>query len=594
MRRILSLITSLLFIISFGLVNQAFAADKGPDITNDDVGDSIQLRPGELPSVRLTPATVYHILVAEFSAQSGDYATTANIYSMLSKLTLDPRLAKLGFQAAMMANDIELAYSTAKQWLSLDPNDAEANASSMALAARSGETESLINALKERIETAPNKTQAIGHAFVLLSKMPDKETALNIMDKVIPDSERNTHVAHVTLSDLAYEAGDMQRAYSEALSALNIKADSDMAIQRVIEYGYEIDKENVVKIAKTWLGQNPESRKTYLRLLNQYVMHGDFDVAKSSIKSMRSRWPEDFDLLYTEAEINIKAKDYGRAKKLLNEYISVQEQRRLSLDDSVTNALSQVSDARLLLVGIAEKEQDIAQAIYQLDKITEPGFAFRAQMHKAVLLGKTGDLAAATKTIDASKPSSDEEKTTAALTMASIYRGAGRSDSALKTLVKADSDIPNSAAIKYDLAMMYVQKGETSKFDALMRAVIRLEPENANAYNSLGYTYVDQNRRLDEARELLEYALELDPNSPYILDSVGWYFFRVNDLESALIYLQRAYNIMPEPDVAAHYGEALWLSEQKDKALEVWEKSFKENSDSDVLNKTLKKYKIKF
>src|SRR3546814_18194897 len=63
---------------------------------------------------------------------------------------------------------------------------------------------------------------------------------------------------------------------------------------------------------------------------------------------------------------------------------------------------------------------------------------------------------------------------------------------------------------------------------------------NANAYNALGYTYADQNRLLDEAEDLLERALDLDPDNPYILDSVGWYLFRVGDYEAAIEYLERS------------------------------------------------------
>src|SRR3546814_12187439 len=81
---------------------------------------------------------------------------------------------------------------------------------------------------------------------------------------------------------------------------------------------------------------------------------------------------------------------------------------------------------------------------------------------------------------------------------------------------------------------------------------------NANAYNALGYTYADQNRLLDEAEDLLERALDLDPDNPYILDSVGWYLFRVGDYEAAIEYLERSYRQLPSAVVAAHLGEVLW------------------------------------
>src|SRR5690606_7619899 len=97
------------------------------------------------------------------------------------------------------------------------------------------------------------------------------------------------------------------------------------------------------------------------------------DEALQRINAMREKNPEDFDLLYVEAEVNMRSKRYGRAKELLNEYINVQQQRRRSIaNDSVSNALADASDARLLLVRIAEQEGNLDEAIAQLSDIDDP------------------------------------------------------------------------------------------------------------------------------------------------------------------------------------------------------------------------------
>ena len=66
--------------------------------------------------------------------------------------------------------------------------------------------------------------------------------------------------------------------------------------------------------------------------------HQEFDAALAQVKAMRLRAPEDFDLLYTEAEINLRAARYDAAQALLNEYINVQTQRRRSINDRASNA----------------------------------------------------------------------------------------------------------------------------------------------------------------------------------------------------------------------------------------------------------------
>src|SRR5690606_29959175 len=139
------------------------------------------------------------------------------------------------------------------------------------------------------------------------------------------------------------------------------------------------------------------------------------------------------------------------------------------------------------------------------------------------MISRKGDLKGAQRTLNVLKPQDDNERTVLALTSASIYREAGRSEQAIKLLEKADADLPDTAEIKYDLAMLYERQGRYDDFERLMRRIIELAPDNANAYNSLGYTFADRNVNLEEAEELLERALELEPENPYILDSVGWY-----------------------------------------------------------------------
>src|SRR5690606_15256771 len=133
-----------------------------------------------------------------------------------------------------------------------------------------------------------------------------------------------------------------------------------------------------------------------------------------------------------------------------------------------------------------EKEGDRQEAIRQLDLIQEPTVRFQAQVHKAVLIARNGDLEGARRTLDALSPQDDDERTVKALTTASIYREAGRTDRAIELLEQADADMPDTAEIKYDLAMLYERQGRYEDFERLMRRIIELVPDNANAYNSLG------------------------------------------------------------------------------------------------------------
>ncbi|MGB3290070.1 MAG: tetratricopeptide repeat protein [Burkholderiaceae bacterium] len=551
--------------------------------------EQIRLRAGELPSVKLTADILYRVLTSEVAATRGRYDVAGSTLLALARETSDPRLAKRAFQFSIADRNMTQALSAAREWALLSPRDPEAVASSLALAASNGQTAGLASALWKRIDKAQDKEQAVAQASAVVGKMADKRLALDVLEQALHPSVRSLPVAHLALADAAWAASEPNRALEEAKQAQALDPDSDAAAQRVLEYGLKVDPVAAINTTRAYLGKHPGSRKLQLMLVSRLADRHEFDAAIAQIQAMRRQAPEDFDLLYNEAQINVRAERYPRAQALLREYINVQTQRRQSINDKASSAGADASDARLLLVQIAEKQNRLDDAIAELDLIDDPALRFQAQVHKAVLRARQGRLDQARKTIEALKPQDNHERSVAALTLASIYREAGRTDTAVDILAKADKEIPNSAEVKYDLAMMYERQGKIDEFEALMRRVIELDPNNANAYNSLGYTYADQNRRLDEAQDLLERALELDPDNPFILDSVGWYLFRIGDNEAAIEYLERSYRQLPTADVAAHLGEVLWVSKRGKEARRIWSEGRKQDPDNETLVKTLQR-----
>lgn len=555
--------------------------------------EQIRLREGSLPDVTLTSDILYRILSAEIAAQRGQYDQASRTLLDLARDTLDPRLAKRAFQLSMAGHDLPRALEAARQWALLAPNDPEAVAASLALAASNGQTTGLASALWGRIDKATDKDRAIAQAAAIVGKMNDKKVALEVLDQALHEPVRSLPISHLALADAAWAAGDADRALAEAQQAQELDPDSEQAAQRVLEYGLKVDPAEAIDTARQFATKHPDSRKLQLLLVARLTDRKDFDSALDLIRQMRARAPEDFDLQYTEAEVDFRAGHYDRAQALLNEYISVQTQRRQSINDNATNAASDASDARLLLVQIAEKRGRLKDAVEQLGLIEDPTLKFQARIHKAVLQARMGDLSAARKTIAAIRPQDNHERTVIALTLSSIYRNAGRTDLATDVLVQADKAMPDTSEILYDLGMLYERQGKFDQFEKLMRRVIELDPDNANAYNSLGYTYADQNTHLDQAQDLLDRALQLEPNNPFILDSVGWYLYRTGDNKAALDYLRQSYALMPAADVAAHLGEVLWKLKRHDEARKIWRAGLKKDAENDTLLKTLKRLNVK-
>ena len=106
---------------------------------------------------------------------------------------------------------------------------------------------------------------------------------------------------------------------------------------------------------------------------------------------------------------------------------------------------------------------------------------------------------------------------------------------------------------------------------------------SAEALNALGYTLADRNERLDEAFALVSRALKLRPDSPAVLDSMGWVLYRQGDLEQAAVYLRRALDLSQDDEIAAHLGEVLWVSGRQADAKTVWRQALGHAPDSDKI-----------
>jgi tetratricopeptide (TPR) repeat protein len=115
---------------------------------------------------------------------------------------------------------------------------------------------------------------------------------------------------------------------------------------------------------------------------------------------------------------------------------------------------------------------------------------------------------------------------------------------------------PADPELMYVLGEAYDRAGQRDAALAQMRSVLAVKADHSEALNYLGYSYAERGERLDEAQELLERALKIEPENGYYLDSLGWVYFKKGDLERALKALERADALVgPEPTILEHLGD---------------------------------------
>ena len=113
-----------------------------------------------------------------------------------------------------------------------------------------------------------------------------------------------------------------------------------------------------------------------------------------------------------------------------------------------------------------------------------------------------------------------------------------------------------------------------SRAEADFRHALALEPQQPLVLNYLGYSWIDQGMHLDEALKMVERAVSLRPNDGYIVDSLGWAYFRLGNYAKATENLERAIELVPEdPTINDHLGDAYWRSGRRLEARFQWNRA---------------------
>ena len=164
--------------------------------------------------------------------------------------------------------------------------------------------------------------------------------------------------------------------------------------------------------------------------------------------------------------------------------------------------------------------------------------------------------------------------------IANFYKSSKDYENAIKYYSKVIEDLDDNNIIKADVLYRrggsYERIGEYEKSDKDLLMSLNIEPNDAYVLNYLAYSWLERDYKIDEALDMLKIAYELESNDPYIIDSIGWAYYLIEDYSKAEKFLQRAVELMPEdPIVNDHYGDILWKLDQKIQARYFWKNVLK-------------------
>lgn len=523
----------------------------------------------------LSAEVLDYLMVAEIAGQRGKIDVAIANYVEAAKISQDPSVAERASRIAVFGRNDKAALDAATIWVKLAPKSAEAHQIVAAMLVRTG---NINGALKhfERVLVLSDKGEQQTFMLItsLLGKERDKHIALDIMKRLL-DKHKNSASAYYSYANLALLTKEYETANKAVDKALSLKNNwLEASILKVTILSRQGRNDEALSWLENTLKQYPDNYKLRMYLGRKLVDSKKFALAYDEFKKVYTAIKNN-DALYG---MGLLANQMGKVELAKQHF------------ESLAKVDGRKSAANFYLGQIAEKENEISKAIESYSKVHAGVYAFESHLRIIVLLGKQGKVAQAreqARTLDVTKPG---EQVRLYVAEGEVLRENKMYTEALDIYTEGLSAIPDNLDLIYARALIYEKLNNVKAAVADLRTVVKLDPQNVQALNALGYTLVDKTDKLHEGMDYIKQAYQLQPTDPAIIDSMGWAYYRLGELDKAVTFLKRAFASFNDAEVAAHLGEVLWVRGDKDEAKKIWKNSLRETPKHDTLLNVMKRF----
>jgi tetratricopeptide (TPR) repeat protein len=416
---------------------------------------------------------------------------------------------------------------------------------SMVEAGQNGEA---IKLLEEMVASTPNDAVLqilYARALIGNNQLPK---AIETLQSILKDDPNNMEANYHLGS--AYERSNRLSEAAAIFTQLLEKSDSDSeeykANRTVFQQHLAADYQEMGEMAKAiaiyegMVKSDPNPRLFYL-LLNAYRVNRQFDKAITLGKEQYEKSPDNVDIGLVYART---LADAGKVKEGID-----------------------------ILNGMLQKDPDNVDV----------GLVY------ARMLADTGKVKEGIDYLNGMLQK-DPGNVDVYVNLSQIYLQNKRYADAEKTLRRAEDKKLDNERLKFQLVTIYERQKDFDRAESLLEQILKENPRNASALNYIGYMLADRGVRLQEAVKYVEEALEIDPNNGAYLDSLGWAFFKLNDLQKAEKYLKQAVDLIKnDPVIHDHLGDLYYKAGDLNKARDSWLKSLNQGGEPEDAQKVKEK-----
>jgi Flp pilus assembly protein TadD len=523
-----------------------------------------------------TAEFVYKYLLGEVAAQRGEFVLASQLFLDLAKQTRDPLLAERATQAATIARAPQLALPSAELWSELVPDSIPAAQTASQLLIANGELKKAVPNIQKVLADERIRPNAFMELNSLMMRVTDKKSVLETI-QLLAKPYPKLPEAHFAISQAAYFARNEALMEKELKEASKLRPGWEAPAQIRGQMLSEKDPQKGIAYYREFLKDHPDADQIRLALARTLLVQKNAAEAKVEFTKLVERHQNNPEMNVIVGLLALDAKEYEFADRYLEHALNVgfKEPNRIYFN----------------LGRSAAEQHDDARALQWFDKINDGEQFLAGRFAAAAIISRRDGIDAAITMLDNVNGLTAEQQTLVIQNQALMLNQAKRTKEAYALLEKAVQTYPDSPELLYDYALNAERVGNFKVMEDTLNKVIKLKPDFAAAYNALGYSYADRNINLVEAKNLIETATKLSPEDHYIMDSLGWVYYRLGDIGHAIEQLRRAYAIQQDPEIAAHLAEVLWKQGQREEAKQILDQALSANPDNEVLASTAQKLK---
>ena len=522
-----------------------------------------------------TEEQLYRAIVGELEANSGDIAAAGDSYLDLALGTKDLGVILRAVQFASIANDTNALLQLGLVWASVDPTDPqpqlllaieylEAGAFDRAIPrmARVLELGGSIDfsALSSRTGqlNPQSRAQLIKALEPLFTQFPDDDSLALAQVQLLAQSGEY---------DAALTALDTARAQVTQTAGTVL-----LETQILQNMGRADDAARVMRAGVKVFDTDPILRASLARL---YISQDKFDDALEQYTILIAQDAENWEAVYAKALVHLEIEEYGEAESLFQRLIVSGER---------------VDESRYYLATSFERQGQLERAIdnYRLVSIGTNNF-LGAQQQATRLSIALGAVDAAHDWLQRVSRGQPRLEVLFINMEAQLLQQAGLPAKAKQLLDRSLNRYPGEVDLLFARVIYFDSIKDLASSEADLRSIIAIKPDDSRALNHLGYMLADQTTRYEEALTLLESAIALNPGDPATTDSLAWAQYKLGRYEDALQNIRRAFAVFPDPEVASHMGEILWMMGRRDEALAVWQRALEGAPDDPLVTEAMQR-----